>query len=192
MQNIAPEYASELHSTAINPYSQYVIPGAQSDMIRWVVSGVATESTEGIFAALSEMYSAGFRLEQRGIDVKGIRETAESIPIKHLDSSFFSSDPPTRFRVKFLTQTAFRHQGEYTILPEPRLVFQSLAMKHAWLLDGEKLDEGLSAELGKSIRLGYPPLYKGLTVTRLLAGNPRGAGGISNAAIQAPGLQIGR
>jgi len=147
MGTLDPVLASELHQTSINPYSQYVLPGAGLESVTWVLSGMDDAATTGIFAALENLATTGFRLEQRKIDVTPGKVETESIGKKDLDAAFFAIDPPKKFKVKFLTPTAFRQQGEFTFLPEPRLVFQSLAMKYSQLVDGEEPGAELVEEL---------------------------------------------
>ena len=173
MELLAPEYAEHLHALAVNPYSQHVIADATSEqaapLVRWVIKTLDDEAAAHITAPFTGGAVQRVALSNPGI-VFGVEDVSAgpSLTTADLNSIFYSGSASSRVRVVFQTPTSFRTQGSYTFWPEPRLVFQSLALKHAAAFDGDQPDQELVDELGRSIlltsyRLASRPFKVGAT-----------------------------
>lgn len=66
---------------------------------------------------------------------------------------FYQPQPPDLYSLTFLTPTAFRQRGRYASWADPRLIMQSLAMKHSAIFHSEEPEEELLDELAHAIRI---------------------------------------
>lgn len=157
MQLIDSEYAAQLHGTPVNPYSQHVILAgseAKGQLLHWTINTLDDEAASQLCDPLMSDRVQSLSLVSPGImaTVDSVTESA-SLSAADLNGIFYAVADASRFRVTFLTPTAFRSDGEYVFWPSPRLVFQSLALKHSAITAGEEPDQGLIEELDRAIRL---------------------------------------
>ncbi len=152
MESIASDYAQRLHESRVNPYSQCTL-GRSNTSLEWHVNALSTEACQQIVQPLAQDSFSEFRLTATGMSATVTGKTIEQMPLSELSRKFYDPPEAHRFRVHFLTPTAFKQSGEYVFWPDPRLVFQSLAQKYCAIVDGEEPDEGLVSEFGRAIRL---------------------------------------
>jgi CRISPR-associated endoribonuclease Cas6 len=156
---IDSSYAEHLHGTSINPYSQYIRLSedeakGQGQVLQWNISALNEEAA----AQLHAPFLTG-TVPELSLTTPGVKATVERISesavvsAADLGSIFYSVADTSRFRLTFATPTAFRSDGEYVFWPSPRLVFQSLAMKHSAITANEEPDQGLIDELARAIRM---------------------------------------
>jgi len=152
MESIPADYAQALHTTPVNPYSQYALARSTTSL-EWKISTLTNEAHRQIVVPISDEAFAGFRLRAVGISTQITSRSLKQTPLSQFARTFYAQPETRKFRVEFLTSTAFRQSGEYVFWPDPRLVFQSLAQKYCAIVDGEEPDAGLIAKFGQSIRL---------------------------------------
>ena len=128
MEKISPNYAEFLHQMQRHPYSQYVTTDS-----KWVIQTLNTEAYEEIaphFARGDE-----FILKHNGQKLKILDIKTENISKKKLAEDCYTLRAKNKFKVEFLTPTAFKQQKQYVILPDIRLVAQSLMAKYSASLE---------------------------------------------------------
>ncbi|MBS4728524.1 CRISPR-associated endoribonuclease Cas6 [Mycobacterium sp. SM1] len=152
MDAISGDYAETLHNCKVNPYSQCAL-GRSSTVLDWHVRTLTSEAGTHIVEPLVRDSFSGFRLRSVGLSITVTRRTVEKVPLSELSRAFYAPPETNRFRVSFLTPTAFKQAGEYVFWPDPRLVFQSLAQKYCAIVDDDEPEEGLIDEFGRAIRL---------------------------------------
>ncbi|MDI3313988.1 MAG: CRISPR-associated endoribonuclease Cas6 [Mycobacterium sp.] len=152
MESIASDYAQTLHSSRVNPYSQWAL-GRAGTLLEWQVSTLTDEANTHIVQPLTQDSFSGFRIRATGLSATVTGRTLEHLQLSELWRTFYAPPEAYRFRVCFLTPTAFKQAGEYVFWPDPRLVFQRLSMKYSAIVDDEEPDEGLVDEFGRAIRL---------------------------------------
>jgi CRISPR-associated endoribonuclease Cas6 len=163
MQAIDTDYAALLHQQEVNPYSQFVRPilaesddqGKTATGLRWRINTLNQEAAAEILEPVTGSMHHEFRLNRPGLDVKvtGV-EKLPALSEAELNKKFYAA-AANRIRIQFRTPTAFRQRGKYVFFPEPRLVFQSLAIKHAALSRAEEPEFGLLEEFDRSIDLTW-------------------------------------
>lgn len=161
MERIDTHYADGLHHAAVNPYSQYVVPAEGSgravkdsttSALTWTISTLDDEASAHLHRAIARGITIDLRRPGLSLSVESA-EDADDATEADLSALFYSPSPPNKFRVAFRAPTAFKQHGRYVFLPDPRLVVQSLVLKHSALVDGEEPDEGFVDEVARSIRL---------------------------------------
>lgn len=152
MESIPADYVQTLHTVPVNPYSQYALARSTTSL-EWKISTLTNEARQQIVGPINDAAFAGFRLRASGIATQVTSRSLEQNPLSQFARIFYARPETRKFRVEFLTPTAFKQSGEYVFWPDPRLVFQSLAQKYGAIVDGEEPDPGLIAEFGQSVRL---------------------------------------
>lgn len=152
MESIPADYVQTLHTVPVNPYSQYALARSTTSL-EWKISTLTNEARQQIVGPINDAAFAGFRLRASGIATQVTSRSLEQNPLSQFARIFYARAETRKFRVEFLTPTAFKQSGEYVFWPDPRLVFQSLAQKYGAIVDGEEPDPGLIAEFGQSVRL---------------------------------------
>ena len=129
-ENISEEYAAKMHQQSFHPYSQNLI--REDGRLVWQVSCLTEESYREIIMRLAEPAFSSFVVngsEEIRVEIakKDINVTSRTELLKR----FQNIDAEKQIKIKFMTPTAFRQNGMYTILPELRLLYQSLMMRYS-------------------------------------------------------------
>lgn len=135
MEKISPDYADFLHQMRRHPYSQYVFDS------KWILQTLDTSA----FEEFATHFSMGdeITLKHSGQKLQITDIQIETLSIKELTEDFYTSEAKNKFTVQFLTPTAFKSQKQYIILPDIRLMAQSLMSKYAAVtenFDGADMD----------------------------------------------------
>ena len=131
MENIESTYAEYLHRKKMHPYSQYVMPDTGGRGAWWVVQTLNREAYENIIEPLMTCGDK-LTLKHGGERQLTINDRKKEIMAKaDLLRDFYAKVAPHKFRLQFLTPTAFRQKGRYVILPDIRLMCQNLMMKYS-------------------------------------------------------------
>ena len=133
MENLAPDYVTWLHEQETNPYSLKIIH--QKDKTLWSLHLLTDEAVKQILPFLLELKKAELH------DLPSLM--VESLSMQDLSSEqlleLFNQDQDRSFyTIHFQTPTGFRSQGEYVLFPSMRLIFQSLMMKYARLIENQQ------------------------------------------------------
>lgn len=134
MEKLDPDYVAWLHEQETNPYSMKVTH--QREQTIWTLQLLTDEAIKQIMPFVLELK----KVELHGLPVFGV----QSITMQDLSSeqlfAFFNNEHQDRslFTVHFQSPTGFRSQGEYVLFPTMRLIFQSLMMKYARLVESRQ------------------------------------------------------
>lgn len=133
MENLDPDYVTWLHEQEYNPYSMKVIH--QNDKTLWSLYLLTDEAIKQILPFLLELKKAELH------DLPTL--IVESFSMQDLSSQqlleLFNQDQDRSFyTIHFQTPTGFRSQGEYVLFPSMRLIFHSLMMKYARLVENRQ------------------------------------------------------
>ena len=133
MEQLAPDYVDWLHQQETNPYSMKVIH--HKDQTTWTVHLLTEDAIKQILPPM---------LELKKVDLHGLasltvqRMTMQDLSPEELFDLFNQNQDQSFFTIQFQTPTGFRSQGEYVLFPTLRLIFQSLMMKYARLLENRE------------------------------------------------------
>ena len=157
-EHVDSDYVNQMHQQNMHPYSQYI--SRVGDKSVWVINTLTDESKEKIIDPLSKEDFSSFKLKQKnGEEVHIIERSLTGIDRKTLLNDFYENKPTRKIRINFLTPTAFKHNGIYVILPDLRLLYQSLMMKYSAsseqlnMIDEDTLNEMVSDSFVSGYRL---------------------------------------
>ena len=146
MERISADYAEELHRQQMHPYSQYLL--MEDGKPVWYINTVSREAYEEIICRFMDGPNTfeirhPYRLQAR-IQEKNLMVKEKS----GLLQDFYNQKANHSIEVEFLTPTAFRQNACYIILPDIRLLCQSLMMKYSVASDQiEMVDEEALQEM---------------------------------------------
>lgn len=155
-ENIDSAYAERMHQQNLHPYSQYIIE--ENGRPVWVINTLTDEAKEKIIDPLCRETFSSFKMRQRGDkEIQIIGKSLVSIERRNLLDEFYGDRPIRNIRLLFCTPTAFRRDGRYVILPELRMLYQSLMARYsASSTQVDMVDEDTLNEMASdSYILGY-------------------------------------
>lgn len=136
---IDPDYAALLHRQTMHPYSQYLL--IRNDEIQWVVNTLTDEAYDHIIEPLLKSNVCSLDLKQGNIHADILSKQTNTITSKELLDEFAYKKAQRRFRIEVMTPTAFKRAGNYYLLPEPRLIYQSLMNRYSLLADEYEMSD---------------------------------------------------
>ncbi|MGP1441464.1 MAG: CRISPR-associated endoribonuclease Cas6 [Anaerovoracaceae bacterium] len=128
-ENIDSDFADLMHSQNIHPYSQYLIKEENSYF--WIINTLNEESYNHIILPLINPKFKEFTLKKGNIDVKINTKELKQLSDEELLKRFYDEDADRNISVNIRTPMAFKQKGIYTIVPDIRLIFQSLMNKYS-------------------------------------------------------------
>ena len=127
MEKISQEYASFLHEQGLNPYSQYV--ERTQEKIVWVINTLNKESYQEIIVPFLDESFQKFELKKKEIVVEIVKKQIKTVSKRQLVEEFYNNDAQRYLNIEFLTPSSFKSHGNYCIIPDLRLIYQSLMNK---------------------------------------------------------------
>ena len=120
---LSGEYADELHEQKETPIAQFVYYDKAESL--WQVSLLDESSINAISSILNNLKSIPLKSGEIGLEL--IRK--ENISAEDLISAARAIESDRFFSLRFLSPTAFKQSGSYTVLPDKDLILQSLLKK---------------------------------------------------------------
>jgi CRISPR-associated endoribonuclease Cas6 len=140
MDAINLEYADFLHRQEINPYSMYLIKN-ENDQIVWVINTLTSAAHEQIADVIMSDKFTDFKLLAINADVRILQKSTTKVPFSILRSIFYEESPVYRVSCRLMSPTSFKQQGKYKILPDVRLILQSLITKYTHIVEESDFDD---------------------------------------------------
>lgn len=128
MEQINPDYAEYLHNQRWNPYSQYILDGENK---KWIIKTTTEEAYNEIIVPLLNESFSHFIIKKKEMKVSVISKNLKKIPKQELLSEFYNGQGSNYICLQFLTPVSFKSSGRYVILPDLRLIYQSLMNKYS-------------------------------------------------------------
>ena len=128
MERLDTEYVDFLHSQQMHPYSQYV--SITEDGPVWHIQTLNAEAYENMIKKFMEG-PFSFTLRHIGKEISIRQHQVKFLKKSDLLEEFYHEPASHSFQLEFLTPTAFRQNGRYVILPDIRLLCQSLMLKYS-------------------------------------------------------------
>lgn len=148
MECIDPDYAEILHQQSYHPYSQHLELREKKE---WVISTVDREAYEQMILPLLDSGFTGFEIRKRDISIAIKTKQVKTKEKKELLNRFYSAECSHDLQLEFMTPTSFKRDARYVIMPELRLIYQSLMNKYsAACRDMEMYDAHVLEELVQS------------------------------------------
>lgn len=133
MESIPADYVQTLHTVPVNPYSQYALARSTTSL-EWKISTLTNEARQQIVGPINDAAFAGFRLRASGIATQVTSRSLEQNPLSQFARIFYARPETRKFRVEFLTPTAFKQSGEYVFWLYSALCVEALRMGGQQLL----------------------------------------------------------
>ena len=130
---IDDSYATQLHASGFNPYSQYCFENDKGEVV-WKISALTNEAADRLIVPASKIDS--FTLNNLDETFVVARKQIESFGVNSL-LAILKGETDSSFRVRFVTPTAFKCKGQYVIMPDIRLIFQNLLMRYNQVYAGD-------------------------------------------------------
>ena len=161
-EHMDSDYAEYLHQQNLHPYSQYVIDN--QGQTEWIINTLTDDAREKILDPLCQESFSSFMLRKKDNRiVHVISKSLSSMDRKNLLNEFYQIKPENHIHLSFLTPTAFKQNGRYLIIPDLRLLYQSLMMKYSAsstqfdMTDDDTLNEMVTSSFISGYRLFSRP-----------------------------------
>lgn len=123
------EYADLMHQQGLHPYSQSLYK--EDDEFYWTVSTLSEEAKQHIIEPLLNDSFQDFFLKHGNETVVIKEKRLKECTYQELLQQFYNGEAVRNLNIRFRSFTAFRQSGRYQIIPDMRLIFQSLMMKYS-------------------------------------------------------------
>lgn len=127
MELLPEDYVEYLHSTSLNPYTQYL--QHKNDNWYWVVTTLNTEAyekiIEGVLLKTKEIY-----VKKADLRIKLSEKNLINIEKKDILEEFYKREASKYIEINFMTPTSFKQSGRYSFYPDIRCIYQSLINKY--------------------------------------------------------------
>lgn len=127
MEQIESEYASELHSSQLHPYTQHL--EKREDEWHWVVTTLNEKAYQEIIEK-KLLKLQKFRLDKHEINLQISDRRYTELSDRELAFSFYQTCQNPYIIIRFLTPTAFKYQGKYINYPDIRYLYGNLMNKY--------------------------------------------------------------
>lgn len=152
-EQLDSEYADWLHRMQIHPYSQYIKKAAhQKD--EWIINTLNEQAASYILSPMLDPDFKRIKIRKGNIEAAIISKEKQETDAKQLWKDSQRQQSSRDIKIEFMTPTAFKQAGHYSVLPEPRLIFQSLINKYKPIADHpDFFDEELLQNLTESAEI---------------------------------------
>lgn len=149
-ENVDGEYADRMHQQGIHPYSQYLY---RSDgRIYWMIQTLDNEAYEKMVMPFLSPELESFEICRGQIKGQLGSRDLTTVAYEDLMKEFREVKGTREFEIRYLTPTAFRQRGRYYLLPDVRLLMQSLMMKYSSVpQNADMMDEDTLEQLIENV-----------------------------------------
>lgn len=119
LEQLPPEYSQMLHASGGRWIRQFLKYDKDTSEYRWHLSILTDAGAEMLMPVLDGLHDV--QIEHQSFPI--VQKEAQQVSLEFL---LRQSTDTTRTNIAFLTPTAFRQSGRYTIFPQERLILQSL------------------------------------------------------------------
>ncbi len=138
MEQLEPEYAAELHSSQLHPYTQHL--ERKEDEWHWVVTALNERACQEIIEK-KLLKLQEFKLNKHQIDLKIMDRRYTELSKRELAFNFYQNSQSPYISLRFLTPTAFKYQGRYINYPELSYLYSNLMNKYDAADDEESMQD---------------------------------------------------
>lgn len=127
MELLPEEYANELHSSKLHPYTQHL--ECIENTWYWVVTALNRQAVDKILKdVLCNLEQIELKKKQIVINIIG--KKYEEMPYKQLMEHFYHEEHGRYLQIHFVSPTAFKQHEKYVFYPDIRCFFQSIMNKY--------------------------------------------------------------
>lgn len=137
MEQIDKEYASELHLSQLHPYSQCII--SQKDKITWRINTLNEEAYNHIIVPLMSTEFSSFVVERDDVKFKIVDKNLRTSSRQNLIEKYYFGECSRYIRIRFVSPTAFKSNGNYLFWPQLDKIYRSIMKKYDAFSSNETL-----------------------------------------------------
>lgn len=152
IKSLPPEIAEMLHHSQLRPFSQYVLPQSNQQLI-WTIGLWDAEIANHIVQAVMPLAHIELKHKAITMEVTGVQRASQS---EHeYFNQFFTTDTPCRrYEIEFLTPCTHKQDGSYALFPNPELIVKSLNNRYCAFMEDVSLDDPEAMEqVARHIRM---------------------------------------
>ena len=139
------DYATKMHEQKLNPYSQYFYRCGKR--MYWVINTLTEEARQYIISPFLENKCGEFFIKHKSKEFVPSVVAVKDINYEKLNKKSSSS----YIEVDFVTPTAFKSKGEYTFMPDVKLILNSLINKYKTF--HQDVDEEMVENLNEKVKI---------------------------------------
>lgn len=143
-ENISSAYVDQLHVQQLHPYSQCLV--REDERPVWYIKTMDEEARKEIIEVLQKESFQSFTIKN-GTKVVIKNKQIETVDSAEWMNEFYDIKGERYLYFEIQTPTAFKQNGSYVIMPDLRLIYQSLMNKYSavseqmQMLDTETLEQ---------------------------------------------------
>lgn len=154
MESLSIEVAASLHTEGLRPFSQCVCFDKNASKAFWRIGTLTTAAYEKIISSLTAKKKFFLRQKNWQVILSDPEILTQTSFEQLADEIFPQSNSPRAVDLQFLTPTAFKHEGNYSILPEKFFLVNSLLNRWNNFSEQVKLEDiNLAGKLAEFCRL---------------------------------------
>lgn len=152
MEWLDSDYVETLHADGWKPYAQY-LETIQGQWF-WNITLFSREAYEKIYNAVMDEKRTAIYLKHDQTEIKILEKEVKCTNTETLMKQFYFQDAPKYIKIRFVTPTAFKKNGQYVFYPDISCILQSMIHKYdaVTTCTGE-IDEAILSELIKNIKV---------------------------------------
>ncbi len=156
MEHLEPEYVEEIHTSGLNPFTSAlkVIDGKYV----WIINTLNKTAYKNIIMKLLDEEFNEFVIRHDEMKVKIISRQLSIKNKSELLEDFYHKEVKDNYiKIRFITPTAFKSNGEYIFYPDKYLIFKSLMNKYSASSNDENMydEDTLDDITDKTKIVGY-------------------------------------
>ena len=129
MEKTDHEYADYLHQSALHPYSQFIKP--DGDCLIWTVNALNRTAAEKITGQLLSDNFTDVFIKHKDVSFHIVEKKTESRSYAELLDKYYLRGESCRYMtLNFLTQTSFKSNGRYIIMPDAEMILNNLVRRY--------------------------------------------------------------
>lgn len=128
MQQIDAGYAEKMHQTGLHPYSQFAL--RIKDGLEWHIHTLNEEAGQQIIDRILLWNPNTVHLDHKDADLHVVSMEASVDSYDDLMNRYFFENQDRFIKMRFLTPTSFKQNGQYCLFPDVRLIMQSLMNRY--------------------------------------------------------------
>lgn len=138
MEKIPEEYAVSMHTSSLHPYSQYI--SSEDGAVVWNVTALDNSAKFNITDVLLNDSFTSAEIRHKGTTLYISEKSVEHIKYSDLLDKYYIRGESSRYiTFEFITQTSFKSNGKYVIMPASELILNSLVRKFDAVSESLKL-----------------------------------------------------
>lgn len=128
MEKVEPDYATRLHQSGLNPYSQYI--SYEKDKTIWTINTLNEEAGRRIIDILADENLKEIFLTSKNKNYSILDKQLKKKTYQQLLEEAYFTEGSRYIPIRFLSPVAFKSEGRYVFFPDLKLVFKSLINRY--------------------------------------------------------------